>query len=174
MITTHIHAHRHAHSATVDRTQDCNKHYSQELNNTNGPNHIILLMRWNIDTVRTSSVLKKGTLTEEEEEEAHTRMIHLSPSSCEDMFIFHFLHGDSEVNRGHSAYGWNAASGFTGGASPTRALLDIFYGDENDAIYVEAPPRWLVPRARGFLCNSGQAAVTSGRWQRSLDIARRV
>lgn len=56
----------------------------------------------------------------------------------EDMFIFHFLHGDSEVNRGHSAYGWNAASGFTGGASPTRALLDIFYGDENDAIYVEA------------------------------------
>lgn len=60
--------------------------------------------------------------------------------SLEDMYVFHFLHGDSEVNRAHSAYGWNAASGFTGGAVDGRAVLDIFYGQKDEVIYTQAEP----------------------------------
>jgi len=58
--------------------------------------------------------------------------------NLEDMYIFHFLHGDSEVNRAHSAYGWNAASGYSGGAVGGRAVLDIFYGQKDDRVYSEA------------------------------------
>merc|ERR1712187_829992 len=57
--------------------------------------------------------------------------------NLEDLYIFHLLHGDSEVNRGHTAYGWNAASGFSGGADDARALMDIFYGQADERIYRE-------------------------------------
>lgn len=60
--------------------------------------------------------------------------------NLEDMYIFHFLHGDSEVNRGHNAYRWNTRFGFTGGATEGRALLDIFYNQSDDGIYTEALP----------------------------------
>ena len=51
----------------------------------------------------------------------------------EKMVIFHFLHGDSEVNRDHAAYGWNAMSGYNGGAS--IPLLDIFYNQTDEQLY---------------------------------------
>eukprot|EP00928_Gymnodinium_smaydae_P079346 TRINITY_DN63303_c0_g1_i1.p1 TRINITY_DN63303_c0_g1~~TRINITY_DN63303_c0_g1_i1.p1 ORF type:complete len:676 (+),score=80.47 TRINITY_DN63303_c0_g1_i1:93-2120(+) len=53
-----------------------------------------------------------------------------------DMFIFHFLHGDSEVNRGHSAYGWNARHGFLA----DRAILDVFYNQSDEDVYNKADP----------------------------------
>jgi len=56
----------------------------------------------------------------------------------EDIYIFHFLHGDSEVNRDHGAYGWNVNSGYTGGGSIDRAILDIFYDQKDERIYTEA------------------------------------
>merc|ERR1712129_580056 len=58
--------------------------------------------------------------------------------NIEEMYIFHFLHGDSEVNRGHHAYGWNSKHGFTGGATETRAILDIFYNQSEELIYTDA------------------------------------
>eukprot|EP00927_Polykrikos_kofoidii_P037695 TRINITY_DN31908_c0_g1_i1.p1 TRINITY_DN31908_c0_g1~~TRINITY_DN31908_c0_g1_i1.p1 ORF type:complete len:704 (-),score=66.15 TRINITY_DN31908_c0_g1_i1:20-1834(-) len=54
-----------------------------------------------------------------------------------DMVIFHFLHGDSEVNREHSAYGWNAVHGV---ARAQRPLLDIFYNQSDERVYREATP----------------------------------
>lgn len=56
--------------------------------------------------------------------------------NLDDMVIFHFLHGDSEVNRDHNAYGWNARFGF----GTNRALLDIFYNQSDERIYTEAAP----------------------------------
>merc|ERR1712083_84774 len=58
--------------------------------------------------------------------------------NMDDMIIFHFLHGDSEINRGHGAYGWNAAHGFM---NTSRALLDIFYNQSATRVYTDpAPP----------------------------------
>jgi len=54
----------------------------------------------------------------------------------EQMAVFHFLHGDSEVNRDHHAYGWNAKYGF----GSSKALLDIFYNQSDERIYTEAAP----------------------------------
>eukprot|EP00913_Durusdinium_trenchii_P029473 g27626.t1 len=42
--------------------------------------------------------------------------------TMEKLVIFHFLHGDSEVNRDHTAYGWNAHSGFDGGTGLARQM----------------------------------------------------
>lgn len=53
--------------------------------------------------------------------------------TLDKLVIFHFLHGDSEVNRDHSAYGWNAQSGFNGGTS--KPLLDVFYNQTDDEVY---------------------------------------
>merc|ERR1712118_177762 len=47
--------------------------------------------------------------------------------------LFHFLHGDSEVNRDHTAHGWNSKSGF----ATAVPLLDIFYNDSDDRVYTE-------------------------------------
>lgn len=51
------------------------------------------------------------------------------------MIVFHFLHGDSEVNRDHTAYGWNAQSGYSGGTA--LPLLDIFYNQTDTRVYTE-------------------------------------
>jgi len=56
----------------------------------------------------------------------------------ENIYIYHFLHGDSELNRGHTATGWNTKSGFSGGATADQALLDIFYAQPDEAIYTDA------------------------------------
>ena len=32
--------------------------------------------------------------------------------SMNDIYVLHFLHGDSEVNRDHTAHGWNQLSGY--------------------------------------------------------------
>ncbi|CAK9075648.1 Hypothetical protein SCF082_LOCUS36614 [Durusdinium trenchii] len=74
--------------------------------------------------------------------------------TMEKLVIFHFLHGDSEVNRDHTAYGWNAHSGFDGGTGlvpngsaeepyewnsrqtgfcrTSLPLLDVFYNQSDD------------------------------------------
>eukprot|EP00929_Paragymnodinium_shiwhaense_P056061 TRINITY_DN28064_c0_g1_i2.p1 TRINITY_DN28064_c0_g1~~TRINITY_DN28064_c0_g1_i2.p1 ORF type:complete len:186 (+),score=27.66 TRINITY_DN28064_c0_g1_i2:359-916(+) len=48
------------------------------------------------------------------------------------IIIFHFLHGDSEVNQDHGAYGWNARHGFM---NTSRPILDIFYDQKDEVIY---------------------------------------
>lgn len=52
------------------------------------------------------------------------------------MVIFHFLHGDSEVNRDHQAYGWNVHSGYANATE--QPLLDIFYNQTDERLYTEA------------------------------------
>ena len=43
----------------------------------------------------------------------------------EKVVIFHFLHGDSEINRDHGAYGWNAKyGGYTDSDPQQSSLLD--------------------------------------------------
>jgi len=70
------------------------------------------------------------------------------------MIIFHFLHGDSEVNREHSAYGWNARSGYDGGTA--KPLLDVFYNQTSEEVYRK-------PLGPSELSNELQEALLASR-----------
>lgn len=64
---------------------------------------------------------------------------------AKDVVIFHFLHGDSEINRAHAAHGWNARHGERD--AQKASLLDIFYGQDDDELYTKPgrPPGWSAP-----------------------------
>lgn len=54
--------------------------------------------------------------------------------NVEDMVIFHFLHGDSEINKNHEAHGWNVKhGGFVTVAN--KSILDIFYNQSDERLY---------------------------------------
>ncbi|CAK9075510.1 Hypothetical protein SCF082_LOCUS36575 [Durusdinium trenchii] len=82
--------------------------------------------------------------------------------TMEKLVIFHFLHGDSEVNRDHTAYGWNAHSGFDGGTS--LPLLDVFYNQSDDQVYREPL------RPKQFNKVLQQALLASRRTERPKDM----
>ena len=51
--------------------------------------------------------------------------VHKHPAAVEPWF-------DRQVNREHSAYGWNSQSGFDGGSS--IPLLDVFYNQSDEEV----------------------------------------
>lgn len=61
----------------------------------------------------------------------------------DEMIIFHFLHGDSEVNREHNAYSWNAEFGSQRG---DRHLLDIFYNQTDTRLYDSPLPPYRLSK----------------------------
>eukprot|EP00747_Dinoflagellata_sp_TGD_P054855 gnl/TRDRNA2_/TRDRNA2_149233_c0_seq1.p1 gnl/TRDRNA2_/TRDRNA2_149233_c0~~gnl/TRDRNA2_/TRDRNA2_149233_c0_seq1.p1 ORF type:complete len:367 (+),score=33.84 gnl/TRDRNA2_/TRDRNA2_149233_c0_seq1:32-1102(+) len=77
----------------------------------------------------------------------------------ERMAIFHFLHGDSEINRGHKAHGWSTRFGI---GNTSKPLLDIFYNQSDDALYSEAgPPYTRNAEIRDALLTSRRVARPS-------------